>query len=247
MTTLFRLSLIAILMTFGLSAARAQQIQGQVRYADSGRSVLGALVRCDGSGGVSDQLTDRDGRFYFRVSPGHYTVSVRAVGFIDQEQSRTIIDKMQSEYLFFLLKPEPTRPATDRTKPRVLDASVPADAEREFEKAEEVLATDKKNKRQEAIEHLEKAVKIFPRFLQAQLLLGTLDMELQQLDKAEQAFLKAVELDPKGANALFALGEIYLTQKRYSESEKVLLQGLAIDDRVLGRTLHPRATLFRQR
>ena len=135
MSTLFRISLIATLMAFGVSPALAQQIQGQVRHADSGRSVLGALVRCDGTGGVSDQMTDRNGRFLFRVSPGHYTVTVRAAGYIEEEQQRDVIDKSQSEYLFFSLKPAPISPKVARGKPRVLDSTVPADAEREFAEA----------------------------------------------------------------------------------------------------------------
>lgn len=231
MFTLFRLSLISLLVALSASAAVAQQIQGQVRYADSGQSAIGVLVRCDGTGGISDQLTDRNGKFYFRVSPGHYTVITRAVGFVEEQQSRDLIDTQQSEYLFFTLKPASTAPALVRANPMVIDATVPAEAEREFEKGEAALAGDKKDREQEAINHLEKAVSIYPHFLQAQLRLGAVYMDLQQWDKAERALRRALLINPKTANAFFALGEIYLRQKKYSEAEKELLNGLAMENR----------------
>jgi Tfp pilus assembly protein PilF len=230
MSRLFRFSLISALFVLASTAAVAQQIQGQVRYAESSQSAIGVLVRCDGTGGVSDQLTDRNGKFYFRVSPGHYTVTVRAPGFREEQQSRDLTDTQQSEYLFFTLKVAPTGSATSRPKPPVIDATVPTEAEKEFEKAEAALAGDKKDREQDAINHLEKAVRIYPKFLQAQLRLGTIYMDLQQWDKAEQALHRALEVDPEAVNALFALGEIYLRQKKDQDAEKILLQGLQMED-----------------
>ena len=83
----------------------------------------------------------------------------------------------------------------------------------------------------EGVSHLEKALSIYPHFLQAELRLGATYMDLHEWDKAEQALRRALEINPKAANAYFALGEIYWRQKKYSEAEKSLREGLAIEDR----------------
>src|ERR1700730_12394785 len=100
---------IFLLAVLELAAANtsAQQIQGQVRYVDSGQPVLNALVECDGTSGNSQNLTDRDGKFSFGVSPGHYTVSVRVPGYRPEQQSVDLVQN-QSEYMLFRLRSDPS-------------------------------------------------------------------------------------------------------------------------------------------
>ena len=229
---------IQLLFVFAILApaaatSMAQEIQGEVRYAQSGRPAIGALVRCDGTGGVSEQLTDRSGRFYFRVSTGHYTVSTRAPGYIEDQKSVDMLDTRQSEYMYLRLRPAAPTSTVTLPKPPVLDANVPAEAQKEFESAEAALAIagDKKEKLLEGVSHLEKALSLYPKFLQAELRLGTVYMDLQQWDKAEKALRNALEIDPKAANAYFALGEVYLRQKKYDQAEKALTEGIAIEAR----------------
>jgi tetratricopeptide (TPR) repeat protein len=207
----------------------AQQITGQVRYVDTGQAAFNVLVRCDGSGGRSQTFTDRSGNFRFGVGPGRYTVSINHTGYKTEEQSIELIDNGSSEHMFFRLRPDPSGVKT-APNATTLDANVPAAARKEFEKAEAALASGKKEGIEESIIHLEKAVSIYPKFVQAELKLGTVYMDLGQWDKAEQALRMALECDPKAANALFALGEIYLRQKKDEEAEKVLLQGLQMED-----------------
>ena len=247
-----RLFLIAILLGFAACPSLAQQIQGQVRYNDSDQTPIGAIVHCNGTGGYSEQLTDRNGKFYFRVSPGHYTVNVRLPGFREEEQSVDLIDKQQSEYMFFKLRPEPSKSGTTGVKPTVVSADIPSEARKEFEKAESVLSGDKRDKVQQRIAHLEKAVAIYPKFVEAQLALGTSYMDLQHWDKAERALRTAITINPKVANAFFAIGEIYLHEKKDDEAEKVLLQGLQIEDHsyqghlTLGRVYWDMALKFKE-
>ncbi len=220
--------LLAVL-EFAAADTSAQQIQGQVRYSDSGQPVLNALVECDGTGGNSQQFTSRDGKFYFRVSPGHYTVSIRMAGYRQEQQSVDLIDNGSSEYMSFHLKSDASsvKPITHS----IVRADVPVEARNEFEKAEAALASNKKESMDEGIRHLGKAITIYPKFTEAQLRLGTAYMDLQQWDNAEKALRKTIEIDPKAANAFFALGEVFLRQKKYDQAEKAVQDGLAIESR----------------
>ena len=232
-------SLSSIVLVVAASAANAQlpgtagapqQIQGTIRYAIGSKPVEHVVVRCSGTGGISEQVTDANGRFRFMVTAGHYECSVHVPGYRNESRSVDVLNS--GEFLDFRLHDDGTpKPAGANTGPGVVDANMPAKAREEFDKGAAAVAGGKKEKLEEGVIHLEKAVAIYPQYLQAHLMLGTTYMDLQQFDKAEQALKKAVEIDPKVANALFALGEVYLRQKKDEDAEKVLLQGLQVEDR----------------
>jgi Tfp pilus assembly protein PilF len=235
----WQLFLSSVVLTVAASSANAQlpgtagapqPIQGTVRYAIGSKPVEHVVVRCSGTGGISEQVTDANGRFSFRVTAGHYECSVRVPGYRNESRSVDVLNS--GEFLDFRLRDDGTsKPAGGNTGPGVVDANIPAKARAEFDEGAAAVAGGKKEKLEAGVIHLEKAVAIFPQYLQAHLMLGTTYMDLQQFDKAEQALKKAVEIDPKVANALFALGEVYLRQKKDEDAEKVLLQGLQVEDR----------------
>ena len=225
---LIRFSLLIVALTCATSPAMAQQIQGQVRYAESNQPAVRIPISCDGTGGNLIQMTDASGKFFFSVSPGQYTCRVHIPGYQDEQQSASLTDTQSNEYFFFKLKSDGTAKPVSSV---IIDANVPEGARKEFEKGEALLAGGKKGQLEEATQHYEKATALYPKFLQAQLRLGTTYMDLQQWDKAEAALRRAVEIDPKAANAYLALGELYHQQKKGPEAEKALQDGLAIEDR----------------
>lgn len=224
-----KLFLAIVVLVFGASSVAAQQISGQVRAADSGQPIFNAIIHCEGSGTSQIIQTDYNGKFVCNVGgPGNYNIRADLPGYIEEQRSVNMPDVSATEYMLFRLKPDPA--LKPRNVTALIDPNVPPDARAEFEKGEAALAVAKKEKIQEGITHLEKAVVLYPKFTQAQLRIGTAYMDLGQWDKAEQALLKTVQLDPKAANAFFALGEINLRQKRFEDAEKNLLQGLKIED-----------------
>lgn len=217
------------------SSTQSIRITGMVRYADGSpaNEVMVRIERFSG-GGVVDTRTDRLGKFLFTgLSPLQYHLTIRHPGYKDVEREVNLVFTGQ-EYLQLGLFPDPeavgNKPPAASSK-LVLDASIPSEARKEYEKADALLANGKKDKMPDAALHLQKALALYPTFLEAQLKLGAVYMDLQQWDQAEQALKHALEMNPKTINAYFALGEVYLRQKKYSEAEKVFSSGLLIEDR----------------
>jgi tetratricopeptide (TPR) repeat protein len=211
-------------------AAIAVQINGQLRYAIGGNPASNIVVRLeDSSSGatIGETTTDRSGKFHFpSLSQGQYVVSVHLIGFQDVRQN-VELETATTQYLTLALVPEAGRTNSTATS-RTVDASVPAEAQREFESAQTLVEN---LKFKEAIQHLEKALHIHSSYLKAELLLGTVYMDLGQWEKAEQSLKHVLTLDPKTAPALMALGEVYLREKHLPDAEKSLLAGLQLDDR----------------
>lgn len=237
------------------SSAQPIQITGYLRYADGSpaNEVVVRLERFSG-GYVTDVRTDRLGKFRFTgLSPQQYHVVIRHPGYRDIEREVNLV-MVPAENLQLALIPNKSEvgnkppPVTPKL---VVDASVPPEARKEFEKADAILATQKKEKIPDSMIHLQKALTIYPNFLEAQLKLGATYMDLQEWDKAEQALKRALEINPKTANAYLALGEVYAHQKKYSEAEKALRDGLIIEDRswqghfALGRLYYAKGDLAR--
>lgn len=208
-------------------------LTGQVRFADGGAPAENIIVRLDGlSGGyVGEERTDRLGKFRFTGLAGEqYVVTIRMPGY-REVQRQVDLQTNASDYLQLQLTPEKAggAAAPAGSAGRTVDANVPAEARAELEKARAALLGDKKV--DEALAHLEKAVRIHPRFYEAQLLLGTAYMDAGKWEQSAAALGRAREINPRSGAALFALGEVYRRQKKYDEAERVLKEGLAVDGR----------------
>lgn len=206
------------------------QLNGQVRYAQGGRPAEFVLVRLESfrGGVVGETTTDRSGKFRFSsLSPELYVVSVRAPGYSEVQQQVDLRTQV-TDYIQLQLVPEVKAakdvPANSRV---VIDASVPQAARVEFEKGREAIFETKSL--DNGILHLENAVRIHPRYLEALLLLGTAYMDKQDWMRAETTLRQFVALDPNIANAHFALGELYFRQKKYLEAENDMLAGIKLD------------------
>ncbi|HEX8147988.1 MAG TPA: tetratricopeptide repeat protein [Pyrinomonadaceae bacterium] len=240
----FRL-LFALLLTAAWAGAAAAQrentpfpirrsITGQVRFAQGGAPAENIIVRLERfSGGyVGEERTDRLGKFRFAgLAPEQYTVSIHMQGYKEVQRQVELVTSA-SDYLQLQLTPEKADGAAAPASGgpgRTVDANVPPEALAEFEKGRAALIDNKKV--DEALTHLEKAVQLYPRFYEAQLLLGTAYMDAGKWEQSAAALGRARDLNPKSGAALFALGEVYRHQKKYDEAERVLNQGLAIDDK----------------
>ena len=114
------------------------------------------------------------------------------------EISRQMIRRGQ---VFLTLKSDKLT-AGPTVAPGMLDAKVPAEAQKEYQKGQAAL--EEKNSKK-AIPHLEKAVNLYPAFYQAQF-------------QTIEAFQKAIELKPKSATSHFNLGVVFVAIGQKAEA-----------------------------
>jgi Tfp pilus assembly protein PilF len=212
------------------SSGGTVEIHGQVRFVEGGAPAANVVVRLesyDGGGSISEAFTDRLGKFRFtNLPPAQYSIRVRQPGYRDAQQNIDMTTTASGLVMLHLARDLST--STSRTG--IIDAKVPPAAQKEFDKGLAALGEGGKERTSFAAKCFEKAIAIYPQFVEAHLKLGTAYMDLGEWDKAEQALRATLEAEPRAFNALFALGEVYLRQNKLEESEKVLVQGLAIED-----------------
>src|SRR6185503_13061356 len=207
------------------------EIHGQVRFVEGGAPAANVVVRLesyDGGGSISEAFTDRLGKFRFTgLPPAQYSIRVRQSGYRDAQQN---VDMTTTSNGLVMLQLSRDVSGSSKSVMGSIDANVPAAAQKEFDKGVAALGEGGKDKLTFAVKCFEKAVTIYPQFVEARLRLGTGYMDLEQWDKAEKALLATLEVDPKAFNALFALSEIYLRENKIPDAEKVLTKGLAVQD-----------------
>lgn len=235
-------SIVTITLCHFVSVAQVQtgpssatvEINGQVRFVEGGRPAANVVVRLesyDGGGSITEAFTDRLGKFRFTaLPPAMYSVRVRQSGYRDAQQNVDMTTTSSGLVMLQLIRDASTA-ASNSTVVGSIDATVPAAAQKEFDKGVAALAEGGKDKTAFAAKCFEKAVSLHPPFVEARLKLGTVYMDLGQWDKAEQSLLATIETEPRAFNALFALGEVYLRQNKLADAEKVLLKGIVIEER----------------
>jgi Tfp pilus assembly protein PilF len=239
-TRLLLSSVVTIAICHFVSLAQVQtspapatvEIHGQVRFIEGGRPAANVVVRLesyDGGGSITEAFTDRLGKFRFTaLPPAMYSVRVRQPGYRDAQQNVDMTTASSGLVMLQLVRDAST--TTNSTVVGSIDATVPAAAQKEFDKGVAALSEGGKEKTVFATKCFEKAVTIHPPFVEARLKLGTAYMDLGEWAKAEQALLATIEAEPRAFNAFFALGEIYLRQNKLADAEKALAKGLVIED-----------------
>ena len=205
------------------------EINGQLRYADGGAPAEKIIVRLEEfGGGVADQIvTDRTGKFHFSgLKPAIYLITIRAVDYIEIKHQ---IDLQTSfrEYVQLQLVSAKKPPVKDSGSSLTLNVNTPLEAQSEFELGRKIILEEKKV--ESGISHLEKAVSIYPDFLDAHLLLGTAYLDIRDFAKAERELRRVLEIKLDTPLAYFTLGEVYRRQKKYEEAEKALQDGLKLE------------------
>jgi tetratricopeptide (TPR) repeat protein len=181
---------------------------------------------------VAQDLTNAECEVYFgNVAAGSYHVAVSGTG-IEQSDSGTFdFDSTGHQDVEVNIKHAglvnpigPTGPASPLVA--VVDLNIPENARKEFDKANQSVT---KGNWQKAIERLNKAIAIYPRYAQAYNNLGVAYGHLGDRARNLEALQKAISLNDHFAAAYLNLARIAIVDRDFPQAEVLLNKATAID------------------
>jgi tetratricopeptide (TPR) repeat protein len=107
-----------------------------------------------------------------------------------------------------------------------LRQTIPSAAKKQYELG---LKFVNKGNFQQAANHFQEALKIYPEYLAARNDLGAQFLKLKQLDEAQKHFDMVLTNDPKNFNARFNTGLVQVERHNYRDAIAILNQAVAID------------------
>lgn len=196
-------------------------IQGKVYFPNSGDKRV--KVRLDSSNFISQVVqTDADGAFRFnQLEAGPYTITVEggaefenAVENVSIEREASNGGRIVSVPIYLKLKP---------------DSSIPAPAVDAYHKAQQSARSGNNKK---AIEQLNAALAIEPKFTLALSELGSLYLKAGDTSKAAETYTKLVDLAPADISGQLNLGIALFNQKKIPDAETHLREALKLNDKL---------------
>jgi Flp pilus assembly protein TadD len=210
------------------------RVKGRVRDARTNQPVSGVRVEIlatDSGATVGRASVGNDGQFEVSVNLKRAVIVASAAGY---HPARVTVDLAfgGGQSVFLAMQPKKPRsspgvPPSDNLTMDIGSLSVPAEAHEEYREAVKMLG--EKDKQTEAIKHLKKAVELYPEYVEAHHLLGTIHLDQGKRKEADEYLGKTLELNGKYAPAYVAMGVLRNQEKEYAEAEKMLKKGLALD------------------
>jgi Tfp pilus assembly protein PilF len=208
--------------------------RGKVVFENGAPMNLAVRVSLLNPRGTQDlTVSDNQGQFEFRgLVPGDYTVEVEGdqLKFEVSREAVHIFGGGATTVLMVTLKEKKTATESKLGANVVsvdeIGKDVPAKARKEFEQASKYAHDDQTLK---AIDHLRKAIAIYPNFMMAHNDLGTRLLEQGNLDEAATEFRRAIELDAKAFNPTLNLGIVLVRQRKFAEAADTLDKALSLE------------------
>ena len=184
---------------------------------------------------VANSFTDGNGNFSFgNLDAGLYHVVV------NDEKYEPVDIQVEVNPLFstmnrvvVTLRPKQAEKSKDEkavsggnpnlVSPAEYRAHYPKDALKQFEQG---VKAERKNKREEALRHYQRAVELAPQFYAARNNLGLAYMAQSDFPKARQQFEKVIGINPADTEAYFNLGNVYLLTNNLQQAGQTIQEGL---------------------
>ncbi len=180
---------------------------------------------------ITSYFTNSEGEVTFNtIHAGSYRIRIRGAGVEDTTTDSFYLDQFGGNRMQWVhVKPEADeKNAVVSTQPMVSasELNAPDKAKKEFEKGNNALVAGDSGK---ALEHFEKAVKIYPKYGLAYNNMGAAYMRDNNPEQARASFEKAVEADPQLASAHANLARLKLLDKKPAEAIPMLERALSTD------------------
>jgi len=158
---------------------------------------------------------------FFNVPRGQYEVVVTA----GLQEARERVDLMGSNLNVDLRVGGPVQAGGSGNTVSVAELKIPNNARNAFHKAEEAL---RKHKIADARQHVDKALKIAPKYAAALTFRGILDLSENHLQQASTECEQAIQDDSSYGMAYVVLGATYNVMARFDDAVRTLDHGLAL-------------------
>ena len=196
------------------------------------------LMEGSSSTPIATTYTNSNGQAEFgRVRVGDYHVVVSGEGIQTTESGLFEVDERkvtQAQYITVRRSRAIPGPKPDGSKSSMVSASelnVPAKARKELDKANEAMAHRDWKK---ALERLNKAIAIDPRYAVAYNNLGVLYGRMNDDAHEREALEKAISLDDHLAAAYVNLAKLCLREKNFPKAETLLEKAVSVDPNNVG-------------
>lgn len=169
------------------------------------------------------------GEFELRdVEEGSYRIRVVNARYETIQEQLVSIRPGSGPLRIGLAQERTPRPPSGTVPLARLSQPVPSKALKEFSRSREALRAGDVNR---SVEHLEKAIRIYPAFLEAHNNLGAHYMAKGEVERAAEEFRKTAELEPASVLAHSNLGAALFSLGRYEEAEASVRRALELDPR----------------
>jgi Flp pilus assembly protein TadD len=208
----------------------------QIRITDENDRPIGVqahvqLMSAGVANAVDDGYSNKEGMIGFVSVPmGTYHLLVSGEGLAQTDSGSFEVDNRKTTQTIFVRVKRTSDTQQNGTgggpAVSVRDLNVPDAASKEFDHAAEAMNQQDWNK---AVTHLNRAVAIYPKYVEAYSNLGAAYQHLGDAAQERQALEKAIGLDGHFAPALMNLGMLSIVEKKYSDAEDLLGRGATAD------------------
>lgn len=215
---------------------RSGNVKVRVTYDDNDRAVSVQvhvqLMANGANSAISDGYTDRDGMVeFYNVPIGNYHMVASGEGIETTDSGMFEVDTRKgSQYLYIRVRSSRQSEATPKqaggSTVSAADLNIPESAKKEFDKASDLMAAEKWPK---ALEHLQKAIAIHPKYVAAYNNIGVVYARLGNRELERDALNKAIESDGHFAPAFTNLARMSIADHDYPQAEMLLNKATAGD------------------